>query len=205
MQSPPVLIAHSGEVREYYPSFSHHVHLHSTGSQTASPPCPLCPYPQNIQACATPSSSFAAISWPEGRMSSWRQVREEDMFAYVFRFILWSLLTPAYSGLLSENDGDERESNGLHLDLYGRANRPLSCSPCHPILRIQTIQLCSIPCPPSRVLRIIPLCENPARVPTISFLIASAYESSSRPNKWKLTRLEGLPVSARCLASAFSH
>src|SRR5260221_13198475 len=43
----------------------------------------------------------------------------------------------------------------------------------HPIFRIQTLQLCSIHCPPPRVLRVIPLCEDPARVSSISFLIAS--------------------------------
>ncbi|OAX42259.1 hypothetical protein K503DRAFT_766910 [Rhizopogon vinicolor AM-OR11-026] len=38
---------------------------------------------------------------------------------------------------------------------------------------------------------------NPVRVPTISFLRATAYESSSRPKKWKSTRLKGLSVSVR--------
>ncbi|OJA09314.1 hypothetical protein AZE42_07471 [Rhizopogon vesiculosus] len=112
--------------------------------------------------------------------------REEHMFAYLFRYVV-------------------SRSSSLFKSRFILCKQPLILFIIPSDLRIQTIQLCSIHCPPPRVPSIIPLCEGHARVPTISFLIASACESSSRPKKWKLTRLKGLLVSACCLASASSR
>ena len=90
----------------------------------------------------TPSSSFAAIPWPEGRMSSWRQggrriclliclgafcpvrfitwliVEFRSSSLFKSRFILWSLLTTAYSCLLSEYETVMSEDRMVYISIY---------------------------------------------------------------------------------------
>jgi len=125
MQSSPVLVAHSKTKS-----------VNTTqGSQTASPPCPLRPYPNKIfEPVQRPHQGGRRIclliclgALCPVRFITWLVVGFRSSFVVAFQIQINFVVTADYCVFrfaLLVRDGDERGSNGLHLDLYGRGGSP---------------------------------------------------------------------------------